>query len=269
MQGQFLFLGTGSSPGVPLIGCECDVCRSASFYNKRLRSSGLITIGEKNFLIDVGPDFRAQALKFNITRLTGVLLTHAHSDHIAGIDDLRPYYFLYKTKIPCILSRETFEEVKLRYHYMLTPLAEGKSISAQLDFRLLPEDFGEFELEGVKFKYFSYFQMGMKVTGFRVGNFAYVSDIRHFSERVIEMLKGVEILVLSALRQVPTAMHFSLDEAVAFSRRVLAKKTYLTHIAHDLEYGLTNSLLPPEVRMSYDGLEFPIEIPDEDIDKNG
>jgi phosphoribosyl 1,2-cyclic phosphate phosphodiesterase len=265
MHGRFLFLGTGGSAGVPMIGCECEVCHSSSSYNKRLRSAGLIRIKDKNFLIDVGPDFRAQALQYNIVHLAGVLLTHAHSDHIAGIDDLRPYYFLHKTKLPCVLSQETFEEVKLRYHYMLTPLTNGKSISAQIDFRILPQDFGDFELEGVRFEYFSYFQTSMKVTGFRVGNFAYVSDIRQYSERVVEMLQGVDILVLSALRHVPNAMHFSVEEAVAFARSVAAKKTYLTHIAHDLEYAGTNATLPSDVRMSYDGLEISIEIPDKEI----
>jgi phosphoribosyl 1,2-cyclic phosphate phosphodiesterase len=266
MHGRFLFLGTGASAGVPMIGCECAVCRSSSSYNKRLRSAGLIRIKEKNFLIDVGPDFRAQALHYKINHLTGILLTHAHSDHIAGIDDLRPYYFLHKTKIPCVLSQETFDEVEVRYHYLLRPMAESKSISAQIDFQILPEEFGDFELEGVRFQYFSYFQNEMKVTGFRVGNFAYVSDIRQYSEEVVEMLQGVDVLVLSALKHVPTAMHFSIDEAVAFARGVSAKKTYLTHIAHDLEYAETNAILPPDVRMSYDGLEIPIETPDEEIE---
>lgn len=265
MKGHFLFLGTGGSAGVPLIGCECDVCRSSSHYNKRLRSAGLLKIKDKNFLIDVGPDFRTQALHYNIKHLTGVLLTHAHSDHIAGIDDLRPYYFLHRTRLPCVLSQETFDEVKVRYHYILNPLVSGKSVTAQLDFRILPQDFGDFELEGLDFKYLSYFQVGMKVAGFRFGNFAYVSDIREYSEKVVDMLKGVDTLVLSALRHVPNSMHFSVEEAVAFARSVSAKKTYLTHISHDLEYAATNSLLPPDVRMSYDGLEIPIEIPDKEI----
>jgi len=260
MQGSFLFLGTGASSGVPMIGCECQVCRSSSPYNKRLRSAGLIRLGDKNYLIDVGPDFRTQALKFNIKHLTGVLLTHAHADHIAGVDDLRAYYFLSKEKLPCVLSQETFEEVKLRYHYMLQPLASGKSLSAQIDFQILPDDFGAVELAGSSFAYFTYFQMEIKVTGFRIGNFAYVSDIRTYSDTIFDSLKGVEVLVLSALRQTPSTMHFSIEEAIAFSRRTSAKKTYLTHIAHDLEYDATNALLPPDVRMSYDGLEIPIQI---------
>ena len=103
------------------------------------------------------------------------------------------------------------------------------------------------------------------MTGFRVGNFAYVSDIREYSEQVLDMLQGVEVLVLSALKHIPTAMHFSIDEAVAFARRTSAKKIYLTHIAHDLEYAETNAILPSDVRMSYDGLEIPIEIPDEEL----
>ena len=260
MQGRFLFLGTGGSAGVPMIGCHCEVCRSSSSYNQRLRSSGLIQVKEKNFLIDVGPDFRTQALKFHIEHLNAVLLTHAHADHIAGIDDLRAYYFLNKKSVPCVLSQETFNEIKLRYYYMLKPLGQGNSVTAQIDFQILTQDFGELMLDGVRFEYLSYFQTGMKVTGFRIGNFAYVSDIRHFSEQVIDTIRGVDILVLSALRHVPTAMHFSIEEAIAFSRRASAKKTYLTHIAHDLEYAATNAILPPDVRMSYDGLEIAIEI---------
>ena len=124
MHGRFLFLGTGASAGVPMIGCECAVCRSSSSYNKRLRSSGLIRIKEKNFLIDVGPDFRAQALHYKINHLTGILLTHAHSDHIAGIDDLRAYYFLHKTKLPCVLSQETKGLNELANDYRMHAIVE-------------------------------------------------------------------------------------------------------------------------------------------------
>jgi phosphoribosyl 1,2-cyclic phosphate phosphodiesterase len=248
-----------------MIGCKCDVCTSTSHYNKRLRSSGLIKVKDKSFVIDVGPDFRTQALNYGVNHLTGVLLTHAHADHIAGIDDLRSYYFMEKKKLPCILSKETFDEVKMRYHYMFAPIESGKSLSAQVDFQILKEDFGTFELGGAQFQYFSYYQTGMKVTGFRIGNIAYVSDIREFTDQVVDSIQGVDILILSALRHTPTKMHFSIEEAIAFSRRTFAKKTYLTHIAHDLEYAATNALLPPDVRMSYDGLEIAIEIPDKDL----
>lgn len=267
MQAKFIFLGTGSSAGVPLIGCDCEVCKSVSTYNKRLRSAGLVQVGDKKFVIDIGPDFRTQALNFNIKHLTGTLLTHAHADHIAGIDDLRAYYFVNKKKTPCVLSQETFDEIKLRYHYLLQVPGPGKSFSAQIDFKTFPSDFGDYELEGFRFKYFSYFQVGMKVTGFRFGNLAYVSDIRDYSQQVVEMLQGVDILILSALKATPTKMHFSIEEAIAFSKLTHAKMTYLTHIGHELEHAATNAILPPNVRMSYDGLELPIEISDEDFNE--
>jgi phosphoribosyl 1,2-cyclic phosphate phosphodiesterase len=265
MQGNFVFLGTGSSTGVPMITCSCEVCGSSSPYNKRLRSSALVQIKGKNFLIDAGPDFRAQALGLPITHLTAVLLTHSHADHIAGMDDLRPYYFLEKKKIPCLLSKETMDEVKCRYHYLLQEPGPGKSFSAQIDFQLLPDDFGHVVLEGLSIEYFSFFQMGMKVTGFRFGNLAYVSDIRDYTDQVIDALQGIDTLILSALRSAPTTMHFSVEEAVAFSRRTSAKMTYLTHAGHELEYAATNALLPHDIRVGYDGLQLPVEISEQDI----
>ena len=255
MHGQFLFIGTGGSAGVPAIGCSCEVCKSPLPENKRLRSAGLLKVGGKTLLLDVGPDFREQALKFKIDHLDGVLITHPHFDHVGGLDDLRVYYFIQKCALPCLLSQETLDDLKLRYHYMMRPLEPGKSISAQIDFEVLETDFGHREFQGVPIQYMSYFQTTTKVTGFRVGNFAYVSDMREYTDELVRSLKGVKILVLSALRHVPTLMHFSLEEAIAFARRVGSETTYLTHLAHDLEYNTTNALLPPDVRLSYDGME--------------
>ena len=260
MKGEFLFLGTGGSSGVPMIGCECAVCTSTLSQNNRLRSSGLIQIEGKSFLIDAGPDFRQQALKHKIHHLDAVLFTHAHSDHISGIDDLRAYYILHHKRIPCILSQETYEEIKLRFHYLVQPHVEGKSFPAQLDFQILKGDTGTFVHEGIEIGYFTYFQSEIKVTGFRFGNFAYVSDIKTYSEKIFDSLQGVETLVLSALRHEPSPMHFSIEEAIAFARRVGARMTYLTHLAHDLEHNETNALLPPDVRMGYDGLKIPVTL---------
>ncbi len=259
MKASFQFLGTGGSGGVPLIGCSCAVCCSSSPFNKRLRSAGLITVNEKRYVIDVGPDLREQALKYHIDRLDGVLITHAHADHTAGIDDLRAFYFISDKKVPCLVSQETFDEIKQRFPYLFKSLSSGGSISAQLAFQILPQDFGETVFEGLRIQYLSYFQMGMKVVGFRVGSFAYVSDIRTYSDQVFDSLKDVEILVLSALRYVPTPMHFSIEEAIAFSRRVGAKTTYFTHIAHDIDHEKTQSTLPEGFYLSYDGLK--IELP--------
>lgn len=257
MKGRFLFLGTGASPGVPLIGCKCSVCTSLSTFNKRLRSSGLVTLDGKRYVIDVGPDFRAQALGAKIDHVDGVLITHAHSDHIAGIDDLRAYYFADKKKVPCLCSKETYDEIAQRFHYLMHT-EPGSTAAAQIDFQVLESDFGECLFAGVKVGYFTYFQMKMKVTGFRFGDFAYVSDIRYFEHPIFEALKGVEVLVLSALRHESTEMHFGIPEAIEFSRNVKAKRTYFTHIAHDIDHEKVYSQLPPGFHLAYDGLSIPI-----------
>ena len=265
MKAHFLFLGTGGSAGVPVIGCHCSVCQSHSTRNRRLRSSGLIAVKDKIYLLDVGPDFREQALKYDIAHLDGVLLTHAHFDHVGGLDDLRVYYYLQKKALPCLLSEDTLEELKLRYHYMVKGVKRKNPTCTQLDFQLLSSDFGKVSFEGLRVQYLSYYQSGMKITGFRFGNFAYVSDIHEYTEKVFPALQGVSILVLSALRHSSSEMHFTIEEAVSFARKVGAEKTYFTHIAHDLDYEATNAQLPSDIRLSYDGLEVPFELFPEDL----
>lgn len=259
-EGKFLFLGTGASMGIPVIGCTCRVCSSLASQNKRLRPSGLIEARGKRFLIDVGPDFREQALKFGITHLDGLLLTHVHFDHIAGIDDLRAFYFIHKTKIPCLLSKETLEDLKIRYHYLFRPMAEHTTMSAQIEFEPLETDFGEVDFQGIRIKYMSYFQGKTKVTGFRLGDFAYVSDIRTYTDELIDSLKGVNTLVVSALRERLSPVHFSVNEAVEFAQKIGAKKTYFTHIAHELDHVETNKKLPPGIELGYDGQQFHFRI---------
>lgn len=265
MKGQFTFLGTGGSSGVPVITCNCAVCSSTSPYNQRLRSSGLVQIGSKNLLIDAGPDFRMQALREKIQHLHAVFLTHAHADHIAGMDDLRAFYFKEKRKLPCILSQETFKEIQHRFYYMLPPVDHGKSLPAQLDFHLLPNDFGFNQIAGVSYAYFAYCQMEMKVHGFQFGNLAYVSDIRTYEETLLDALQTIDILVLSATRQGPTIMHFNIEEAIAFFKRTSAKTLYLTHISHALDHESTQNFLPKNVYLAYDGLRIPLYFSKEQI----
>lgn len=241
--------------GVPVIGCKCAVCQSEVSSNKRLRPAGLLKVAGRSFLIDVGPDFREQALKYHIESLDGLLLTHCHFDHVAGIDDLRIFYFLEKKALPCLLSPETLEILKVRYYYLFNPIGEIATVSAQLNFQLLEEDFGEIEFEGVKIKNLTFFQSNMKVTGFRIGDFAYISDIKEYSDKVFVILKGVKKLVLSTLRHRCSPVHFNVKEGIDFSRRVGAEKTWFTHIAHDLDHEEINRLLPPEIRLGADGLE--------------
>lgn len=255
MKGKFLFLGTSASAGVPVIGCKCKVCTSDSSHNKRLRPSGYLEARGKKLLIDVGPDFRQQALKFGIDHPDGLLLTHTHYDHIAGIDELRIFYVRSKKPFPCLLSKESLDELKIRYHYLFRLVSETPTLAAQLQYQVLEGERGETEFLGVPIRYFSYRQIGMKVNGFRIGDFAYVTDIRDFDDSVYSELEGVRKLVLGALRFEPSPFHFSIEEAIAFSDRVGAEETRLTHVSHNVEHTAVNQKLPPHIQLGFDGYQ--------------
>ncbi len=250
MQGTFLFLGTSSSAGVPKIGCECAVCRSTDPKNRRFRPSGLVRVGGRSLLIDIGPDFHAQALRFQIRHLDGLLLTHTHYDHIAGIDELRVFNIAQKRPFPCLLSQESFRDLKKRYYYFFE---EGES--TKLNCQVLEGERGEVEFLGVRLGHFRFAQDVMGVTGFRFGDLAYVSDIKKYDEAIFEALQGVRTLIVSALRPEPSPFHLSFKEAVAFAKRVGAERAWITHVGHFLDHEAFNALLPSQVRVAYDGLE--------------
>lgn len=241
--------------GVPVIGCNCDVCRSTDPHNTRTRSACLITVEKKTILIDAGPDLRSQALKHRIKNIDAMMITHAHQDHVGGIDDLRPYFFYRKEPIPSYMSEETFSDLNARFPYIFKPIIKGGTLVPRLDLKILENDRGVVDIEGIPFHYMTYYQMGMKVNGFRVGDLGYVSDIKDYEESIFEDLEGVKTLIVSALRHGSNNFHFTVEEAVEFARRVGAEKTWLTHIAHELDHEKTNRDLPEDVRMAFDGLE--------------
>ena len=253
MQGKLIFLGTGGSLGVPVIGCSCAVCQSTDPMNKRLRPSALIEIEGKQFLIDVGPDFRTQALRKGITQLEGVLLTHAHHDHTAGIDDLRSICYRRQTRLPILLSNATAQNIQTRYDYLFKSC--DKHFISRFHLEVLTDQAGALLFEGLPIQYVTYSQAGMLVNGYRIGNLAYLSDIRYYSSSIFDHLKGVKYLVVSALRYRPTPLHFSVDEAVNFARQLQAEQVWLTHISHELDHHQTNAYLPSHIRLAYDGLE--------------
>jgi len=254
---SLVFLGTGGSMGIPVIGCECQVCRSDSPFNKRLRPSALLKTGEKVLLLDAGPDLRVQALRLSLRRLDGVILTHAHNDHIAGLDELRCFYMYDKQPMPLLVSMDTLEDIALRFPYLFKGDPRTQGLVTQFAIQKLEEDRGSTQFAGIDLQYVSYEQCGMKVNGFRVGDLAYISDIRKYPESIFEDLSGVKNLVVTALRHEATPMHFSIDEAVEFVERVGAQRAWLSHIAHELDHEKTNGYLPPHIRLAYDGLEVP------------
>lgn len=255
--GTLLFLGTGGSMGVPVIGCDCAVCTSGKSVNQRSRPSALLHLGSKSILIDCGPDFRWQALRFHIKRVDGVILTHAHNDHTAGFDELRLFYFRQHAPVPCLLSKETEADLSQRFHYIFARKGPYEQFIPKFDFQYMEGKTGRVDFLGFPVDFMTYEQGGMQVNGLRFGNLAYVTDIRHYDPLLIEHLRGLDTLILSALRFTPSPLHFDVDEAVEFARRCGAKETWLTHLSHDLDHDQTNAYLPANVRLAYDGLQLP------------
>lgn len=240
--------------GIPVIGCRCVVCASTSPNNKRMRPSALITLDNKRILIDAGPDFRSQALHYKINHLDGVIFTHGHHDHTAGIDDLRAFYIWNRKPMPCLVSNETAQELMTRFSYIFAENAHKHKLVSRIDLQLLEKERGEVNFLGFKFSYFSFEQGGMQVNGFRFGNLAFISDIKIFPETIFEDLEGVEKLVISALRFETSELHFSIPEAIQFSKRIGAKETWLTHISHEVDHEKVSQDLPSNVHLAYDGL---------------
>ena len=247
---KFLFLGTGASAGVPMAGCRCAVCKSEDPKNNRLRSSALLQKGGKNFLIDASPDIRAVALKYNIMHVDAVFVTHPHEDHIGGMNDLRSFSFLNDNRpVPLLLAKSTLDVLEVRFDYLLD----------RFEKRVLKGRQGKIVVEGLEVKFFTYSQEGMLVTGFRMGKFAYVTDIKEYKLSIYDDLDGVETLVLGAIHEEVSRMHFSISEAVAFVQKIKSvKRCYLTHLSHQIDYKTTSKTLPEGVMLAYDGLELDV-----------
>ncbi len=259
MNGRLKFLGTGGSAGIPVIGCKCSVCCSLEPANNRLRASVLISYQSKTFLIDVGPDFRAQALKNKIEHLDGLMITHSHYDHVAGIDDLRPLCYLSQKKLPILLSQSTAEQLQRCYSYLLPPDAKKGGGASFFSLQLLNGVAGTTLFEEVPIRFVTYRQGRMEVNGFKIGSLAYLSDIRDWDPSIIDQLGEVKCLIVSALRYSSSPLHFSVDEAIDFANKLNVQSAWLTHICHDLDHVRTNAYLPDHIKVAYDGLEIIFE----------
>lgn len=253
----FQFLGTGASLGVPVIGCDCAVCLSGDSRNRRLRTAALIKLGHKNILIDCGPDFRQQALRCGLGRIDGVILTHTHYDHIAALDELRIFSLRDEAPLPTLSSESTCNEVKERFPYLFSPSLYDAKLISRLDWQLLKGKEGVENFAGLTLHYVTYEQAGTEVNGYRFGNLAYLTDIRHYPPAIFASLQEIDILVISALRFTPSLFHFSIDEAIEFAEKTGAKEVWLTHIAHEVDYEKGTYYLPQNFHLAYDELELP------------
>lgn len=249
------FLGTGTSQGVPLIACPCNVCQSIDPHNKRLRTSILIEDKGKVIVIDTGPDFRAQMLREKVKQLDAVVFTHEHKDHTAGFDDIRAFNFIEKKKIDVYASARVQEAIKREYAYIFSDFKYPGIPEINLFLlRNEPTIVHGIELLPVEVLHYK-----LPVFGYRIGDFTYITDANYISEEEKEKIKGSKVLVLNALRREPHVSHFTFDEALKVIEEIKPERAYLTHISHQL--GLHSEVskeLPDGVELAYDGLRITV-----------
>lgn len=250
---KLLFLGTGTSTGIPQIGCECEVCLSANPKDKRLRTSLLVSIDGKNILIDCGPDFRQQMLTNNIKHLDAVLLTHHHYDHISGLDELRS--FTNSKAMPICAEEYVEDAIKRTFPYCFG----DNKYPGVATFDIKNIDNEEFDIAGIKVLPIRVMHYNLPIFGYRIGNVAYITDMLTISDVEIEKLNSLDILIINALRHNPHISHQTLADALDIIRRVSPRKAYLVHVSHQM--GLHDEVskqLPENVSIAYDGLQIDV-----------
>jgi len=248
-------LGTGTSSGVPMIGCDCAVCRSLDFRDKRLRTSVHLAVGGKSIVIDTGPDFRQQALRHNIRQLDAVVFTHEHKDHTAGLDDIRAYNFRQGRDMPIYARGPVLEQLRREFAYVFAE----KKYPGVPSVRLHEIDNEPFGVEGIRFVPIDVLHHRLPVFGFRIHDFTYLTDLNYISDQELEKVYGTRVLILDALQRQPHISHFTLEQAIALVERIRPDITYFTHISHKL--GLHREVereLPPYIRLGYDGLRIEV-----------
>jgi phosphoribosyl 1,2-cyclic phosphate phosphodiesterase len=261
MRVEMEFLGSGTSSGIPTIGCDCAVCRSANPRNKRLRSSVLFRLGqgdaERRLLVDVTPDIRIQALRAGLSSIHGVLITHTHADHCHGLDDLRGLYWGgARVPIPLWANAESMAALRQTFGYIFDPDYDYKGI-VKLDTHEFT--WNPFEVAGVPVHPVPVIHGSMLVASFRIGDCAYITDTNDVPEESIAQLKGVRLLILDALRRAPHPTHMSLPKALHTAEKIGAERVFFTHINHDLDHDAINRELPAWARLGYDRLKVAIE----------
>jgi phosphoribosyl 1,2-cyclic phosphate phosphodiesterase len=257
MKATLTVLGSGTSMGVPTIGCSCAVCQSPDPRDRRTRPSVLVEYDGRTILIDTTPDFREQAIRENIRSLDAVLYTHAHADHILGLDDLRPLTFQHKpNKLPLYARPEAADFIRGMFAYIFDADYKFGGL-AQVELRPIQ---GNVELFGARFEPVTVIHGETEIYGFRFGSAAYLTDHSDVPEASFTKLQGLDILFLDALRHKPHPTHSTVENSLRIVERLKPKRAFFTHICHDLPHQATNASLPPHVRLSYDGMKLEFEI---------
>jgi phosphoribosyl 1,2-cyclic phosphate phosphodiesterase len=254
---ELILLGTGTSHGVPIIGCHCPVCDSPDPRNKRTRTGVAVKTPQGTFLIDTSPELRMQLLRERIDLVYGVIYTHSHADHLFGLDDLRLFGYRLKHAVPLYCEELVERQIRAAYAYAFAPIDPDLHYGAipQLELRRIGLD--PFELLGEQIQPIRLMHGKLPVLGFRIGNVAFCTDVSFIPDESWPLLEGLDVLIVDALRDEPHATHFGIPQALEVVERVRPKQTYLTHVSHYLDYAETNARLPEGVMLSHDGLTIP------------
>ncbi|MBS1814072.1 MAG: MBL fold metallo-hydrolase [Acidobacteria bacterium] len=260
MQATLTFLGSGTSMGVPTLGCTCAVCTSTDPHNKRTRPSIAVQWEGHTVIIDTGQEFRLQALREGITHVDAVLYTHGHADHILGMDDLRPLSFKNTGRTPLYGDAETLAVLRRVFEYTFRT-EDRYPTSARVELCALGTEIGEkVDIFGIPFERVPVMHGHQAIAGYRFGSAAYLTDMSDIPDASRERLQGIDILILDALRREPHPTHAHLVKSVEIAQNLAAKRTFFTHISHDLDHETTNASLPDNIRLAYDGLRLEFEI---------
>lgn len=247
---RVVFLGTGTSHGVPMIGCTCEVCTSKDPHDKRMRTSIVVQWADRALLIDTTPELRLQCLACGITRVDAILFTHQHADHITGLDDVRRFNAMQKTALPCYGSPATLHVLQRMFPYAFVDDPSYPSAKPHLTLHAIA---GPLELFGLRITPIPLLHGRLPIFGYRIGRFAYCTDCSEIPEESYAMLADLDVLVLDALRRRPHPTHMNLEQAVAAAQRIGARQTLFTHIAHELMHERVNTELPPGMALAHDG----------------
>jgi phosphoribosyl 1,2-cyclic phosphate phosphodiesterase len=263
MKAEIIVLGSGTSMGVPTLGCRCAVCTSADPRNRRTRPSIAVTWkssgGTRLVVIDTGPDFREQALREGIRQVDAVFYTHAHADHILGLDDLRPLSFEHKpASMPLYADAETADVLRRIFEYTFSPNATYPN-RARVELRSL-EGEQTVEVHGARFQRVPLMHGGLEVAGFRLGSAAYLTDMSAIPDASLALLEGLDVMIIDALRPQPHPSHAAISESLQWVERVRPRRAWFTHMSHEVDHEKTEQGFPANVRLAYDGLRIPFEL---------